>query len=517
MAGAAQPLLPGVAALHGRWLGEKPAIVAPDATLSWAQFDAQVNRVANGLIAAGCGRGERVGLVMDNGAAMACAIFGALRAGTIVAPLNTTISDVAIDGMLADAGVAAILVSAPHAARISAGRLAATKLALVERRAISGAGAAPEGWTDFETWLGAQSAESPRVPLSRDDDCSIIYSSGTTGLPKGIVHTHGARLDWSHDLAHALRYDSAARTLIATGLYSNITWAAMLSTVLLGGTLVIHPHFDAGRVLEAIGRERISHFAMVPVQYQRLLEHPGFSQADLTSLRATMSCGSALPERVKSALLQHLPCGVIELYGTTEGLITTLPPEDAVGRVASVGKPLPGEDLVILGDDDRILPRAAAGEIVARSRFMMRGYWNRPEATAQAFWRHPDGEPWLRSGDIGRLDEAGYLYITDRKKDVILSGGQNIYPADIEAILMTHEGVSDCAVFGIPSEAWGETPLAFVVLRAAAGIEAGALLDWVNARLGRQQRVHRIEFRPELPRNTNGKLLKRELRAPYWP
>ena len=219
---------------------------------------------------------------------------------------------------------------------------------------------------------------------------------------------------------------------------------------------------------------------------------------------------------MKLRVARELDCELIELYGLTEGIITTLDPEDLGTHPASVGKPVPGTDLRIIDDEGRELPPGEAGEIVGWSRFVMSGYHNRPEATVEATWLDPSGRPWLRTGDIGRLDADGYLYLVDRKKDMILSGGQNIYPADIEAVLKTHEAVFDCAVIGIPHEKWGETPLGLVVLRTdRAGTDAEALRGWANARLGRQQRLSRVEFVPDLPRNPNGKLLKRELRKLY--
>jgi long-chain acyl-CoA synthetase len=220
---------------------------------------------------------------------------------------------------------------------------------------------------------------------------------------------------------------------------------------------------------------------------------------------------------LKLRVARDFDCQLTELYGLTEGIITTLDPEDVVSKTASVGKPIPGTDLRIVDEEGRECPTGESGEICGWSRFVMSGYHNRPEATAEALWDDEQGRPWLRTGDIGRLDEDGYLYIVDRKKDMILSGGQNIYPADIEAVLKTHAAVFDCAVIGIPHEKWGETPLGLVVRRPGHDeVDAQALRVWANGQLGKQQRLARVEFRDDLPRNPNGKLLKRELRKPYW-
>lgn len=505
-----QPLLPEIISLHGKWRARQTAVVAQDETLTWSELDARTSRAAGGLTAAGLKRGDRVGVVMSNGAAMLEVLLGAIKAGAVVVPLNPTVTDATLVAMLEDAGVSALFATGEHVARLAAFNRPCAVRAVADLRPP------PDGWTSYRLWLEAQREPSSLPALTPDDLCNIIYSSGTTGQPKGIVHSHGGRMAWAHDLGAALRYDCAARTLFVTGLYSNISWAGMLPTLMLGGTLVIRSHFDARDTLRTIEKERISHTSMVPVQFQRLIEHKDFAATDRSSMRAMMCCGAPLPVAVKERLFETFENGVIELYGSTEGVITTLAPEEARGRMASVGKPLPGEDLLILGDDNKPVAPGQAGEIVALSRFQMVGYWNRPDATAEAHWTDDKGRNWLRSGDIGRLDEDGYLYITDRKKDMIISGGQNVFPSDIEAILRTHPGISDCAVFGIPSERWGETPLALAVVQEAAALQAEALRDWLNARVAKYQRVERVELRESLPRNATGKLLRRELREPYW-
>jgi acyl-coenzyme A synthetase/AMP-(fatty) acid ligase len=315
-----------------------------------------------------------------------------MRAGAIVVPLNTTIADDSMAAMLSDAGASMLFASADHAHRLNNLPLPDS----VKRIAHAGPQEAPPpaGWTDYAAWRAAQTEAVPDIALAPDDACNIIYSSGTTGLPKGITHSHGARLAWTHDLAHVLRYGESTRLLIATGLYSNITWAGMLPALLLGARMTILHGFDSGQVLAAIARDRITNVSLVPVQFQRMLEHPDFERTDLSSMRAMMCCGSALPARTKEALFQHFACGVIELYGTTEGLITTLAPEEAMARMASVGKPAPGADLMVLDNDDNPVAPGESGEIVMRTRYAMSGYWNRPDATEEAFFTDPQGRRW---------------------------------------------------------------------------------------------------------------------------
>ncbi|MEM9493661.1 MAG: AMP-binding protein, partial [Myxococcota bacterium] len=329
-----------------------------------------------------------------------------------------------------------------------------------------------------------------------------------------ILHTHAGRRDWAYDLAIALRYHGAARTLLTIGLYSNISWVAMLCTLLAGGTLIIHERFDADAFLDSVEREGVTHTAMVPIQFQRVLDVQKTKPRHLASMHAMMSCGSPLHEGLKRDIFTTFPCGIIELYGLTEGIITTLEPEDAEGRWASVGKPLLGTDIRIVSDDDRVCAPGVSGEIVSRGRITMPGYWRREDANREACYRDERGVSWLRSGDIGHVDAQGFLYIVDRKKDMILSGGQNIYPQDIEAVLVEHDLVDDAAVIGVPSERWGETPLALVVSRVPA-VDLSELLSWANARLGKQQRLVDCIALDELPRNPNGKILKRELREIY--
>ncbi len=511
---SAAPLLPEILALHGKWRGPRDAVICGEERLDWQCFCAANHRFAHGLAARGIHPGDRVGIVMGNGLPMLQALFGTLAAGAVSVPLNLSVSDDAMLAMLEDAGVRALVVTPDQRRRLEGmrDRLPASLVL----RVCSGDDAETDSeWESLRSLCHGQPTELPAIALDPDAPLNIIYSSGTTGLPKGIVHTQRGRRDWAYDLAIALRYHGAARTLLTIGLYSNISWVAMLCTLLAGGTLVVHERFDADAFLDTVQTLGVTHAAMVPIQFQRVVAAQRERPRDLSSMHGMMSCGSPLHESLKRDIFAEFPCGIIELYGLTEGIITTLDPEDAEGRWQSVGRPLIGTDIAIIDDDDVQCPPMAAGEIVSRGRITMPGYWQRDAANAEACYRDADGGVWLRSGDIGYVDEAGFLFIVDRKKDMILSGGQNIYPQDIEAELYTHPAVDDVAVIGVPSRRWGETPLALVVPARARALEAAELLAWANARLGRQQRLADILLVDELPRNPNGKILKRELRKQY--
>jgi acyl-CoA synthetase (AMP-forming)/AMP-acid ligase II len=508
---APAPLLPEILALHGRWRRDRAAVVCGERRESWGEIIAALNRFAQALHGHGVGHGDRVAVLMSNGLPMVHALLGTMNAGAVSVPLNVSISDDAVLGMVHDAGASAIIATPDQCVRIDAMR---PRLGDAVRLFVC-AGVDTPGWTGWEAFQAGCESGRPNVRIEDQDLLNIIYSSGTTSVPKGIAHTHRGRRDWAYDLAIALRYHSGSRTLATIGLYSNISWVAMLCTLLAGGTLFVHDRFDADRVLDTVQRERITHLAMVPVQYQRVVERMRNGSWNVDSLQAMMSCGSTMQPALRQEIFRRFRCGIVELYGLTEGVITTLDPEDAEGRWTSVGRPLAGTDLAIVGDDDREVAPGEAGEIVSRGRIVMPGYYNRPDATREATWLDAQGRRWLRTGDIGRIDDEGFLHVVDRKKDMILSGGQNVYPADIERVMLDHPDVAEVAVIGVPSERWGEIPLAAVVARDGASPDPAALMEWTNARVGRQQRVARIELRASLPRNPNGKVLKRELRAEY--
>jgi acyl-CoA synthetase (AMP-forming)/AMP-acid ligase II len=501
-------LLPDLIARNGRWLGAQPAVVDGERTLSWTEFEAATARFAHALLALGVRPRERVAVLMDTRLETVITMFGIIRAGAVAVPLNVSITDESVAAMCADAATVAVCASGEYCGCIdglrAAGRLAATHY-------IGCDGPRP-GWHELDALLAAQPGGAPPLAIAPGDECNIIYSSGTTALPKGIVHTHECRMHWAYDCALALRYRHGCRTLCSLGLFSNISWVSMLSTILVGGTMVLLRHFSAQAALQTIEAAQITHGSFVPVQLERLLAAPDRAAFRTGSLETLMCCGSPLAPDVKRRFAAEFDCQLIELYGLTEGLVTILAPEDFERKIESVGKPVLGADIRILGTDDREVPVGETGEIVGRGRLVMAGYHAREAANREATWLDADGRQWLRTGDLGRLDADGFLYIVDRKKDMILSGGQNIYPADIESVMRQHPAVAEVAVVGVPSSRWGETPVAVVVLRAGTTLDAGALRDWTNSRVGRQQRIAAVVGRELLPRNPNGKVLKRDLR-----
>ena len=502
------PLLPDVFTLHGKWRKNREAVICGNERLTWSQFDARLNQVARAAHAAGLSEGDRAAVLMANGLPMLEILFGLIKAGVTSVPLNLSVPEGALAGMIEDSGAKAIFCSADQALRVDGDNA----LPAATQNLIKVSDDAPLGWENYADWRNAQSTDAAALSINPETPLNIIYSSGTTGTPKGIVHSQRGRKDWASDLAVALRYHGGARTIVTIGMYSNISWVSMLCTALAGGTLIIQPKFDPVSFWEVADQERVTHASMVPLQFSKILDAEP-DNADGSSICAMMSAGSPLFPDLKRRLLNRFGPAIIELYGLTEGVITTLDPEDAEERLSSVGQPLLGTDVVILNHEDQIQPAGAPGEIASTGRIVMPGYWNRPDKTKECEWMAPDGAVWLRTGDIGYVDEDGFIYIVDRKKDMILSGGQNIYPQDIEACLVDHPDIEEAAVIGAKSRKWGETPIGLVVLRRQS--DPAAIQRWCNERLGKQQRLTDLLAVQSIPRNPNGKILKRELRQTY--
>ena len=479
--------------------------------VSWGELGRWVDRIAGRLQAEGVRRGEPVASIADNSPEHVALYLGVLAAGACMAPLPGTATGTVLAAMARNAG-ARFLFAAARERAIADAALAALQ---GTRLATIGLDFADGPWVGFESWLGEPPPVQP-VAFTPDDLFDIIYSSGTTGTPKGIVHDHRFR---SRQFPRMAAYGIAADSvnLIATPLHSNTTLVALLPTVAFGATTVLMGKFDAAGWLQLVAQERVTEAMLVPVQYERILALPDFCHLDLSSLRSKMSTSARLRAPVKREILARLPGRMIEMYGLTEGAVSTcLECGEHPDKLDTVGKPLTGVTLRFLDEEGREVPAGEVGEITARSGVMMREYYQAPDQTQALLWQGPDGLAYFRTGDLGWLDADGFLHLADRRKDMIISGGFNIYASDLETVLAAHPLVEDVAVIAVPSDQWGETPLGLVVLRPGAAIAAQDLLAWANAQLGKVQRLSAIEFRPSVPRSPIGKILKRELRAPYW-
>jgi long-chain acyl-CoA synthetase len=490
---------------HARYRPDATAVVFEGERLSYRQFWARVARVGNMLRSLGIGRGDKVATVAANSLELLEVYWAVPTIGATLVPLSP---------LLLPNGLASLLRGSDARCLITQSSMLPVLAQIREQLPphvllIDGC---EGGFGDYRALAAAQPETLVPADVTADELFNIMFTSGTTGLPKGIMHPHFVRAMYCTLMAAAFRVTPESRILHTGAIVFNGAFVTLMPAFFLGATYILHRQFDPQEAIRTIERERVTHVMLVPAQIVALLNSPEFKPERLASLECILSLGAPLLQRHKDQLNAALPGRFYELYGVTEGFVTILDRRDAMRKSGSVGAPPQFCRVRILRADGTQAAPGEIGEIVGRAPIAMTGYYRQPDLTAQTV---RDG--WIHSGDVGYLDEEGYLYLVDRMKDMIDSGGVKVYPRDVEEVIARHPDVQEVAVFGVPHDKWGETPLAAVVLRSGATVTPQVLREWINERVSaRYQRVSEVVVMSDFPRTAAGKTLKRELREPYW-
>jgi long-chain acyl-CoA synthetase len=479
--------------------GDHIALKLDETEIPYAALDAASARVAGLLRLRGIGAGARVGIMLPNVPQFAVAYYGVLRAGAVVVPMNPLLKAREVEFYLADSEARLVFAWHEFAAAAEAGATAA--------------GAETVGVTPgpFERLLASVEPKAEVVGMEGDDTAVILYTSGTTGKPKGAELTHanlGLNVEAAVDL---LGLDAHSVVLGVLPLFHAFgQTCAMNAAVAVGATLSLISRFNASKALEIIERDRVTAFEGVPTMYVAMLHAPDSETYDTSSLRVCMSGGAAMPIEVMHGFEQRFGCTVLEGYGLSEtSPMASFNHPDRERKPGSIGTPVTGVEMKVVDDNGNDVPQGESGEILIRGHNVMKGYWRRPEATAEAI---RDG--WFHSGDIGRVDEDGYFFIVDRKKELIIRGGYNVYPREIEEVIYEHPAVREAAVIGIPHPELGEEVGAAIALKPGTTATEAEIRDHVKSNVAAYKYPRHVWFMDELPKGATGKILKREIKPP---
>jgi long-chain acyl-CoA synthetase len=481
-------------------VGDRPALKLDDAVVTYSQLDEGVARAAGLLKSTGVEPGDRVGVMLPNVPYFAVAYYGVLRAGGVVVPMNVLLKGREVAFYLQDSGAKALFAwhQFEEAARAGA-EDAGAELILVEPG-------------EFEQLLA--DAEPMREDVERDgsDTAVILYTSGTTGKPKGAELTHSNLVRNCEVTAGSLAEITEEDVLLgALPLFHSFGQTCGLnSAVRVGACMTMIPRFDPGKALEIIQRDKVTIFQGVPTMYHALLNHPEKEKYDVSCLRLCISGGSAMPGEVMKGFEEAFGCVILEGYGLSEtSPVASFNHPDRERKPGSIGTPIEGVEMKVVDEDGNEVEQGEVGEIAVRGHNVMKGYWNRPDATDEVM---RDG--WFRTGDMAKVDEDGYFFIVDRKKEMIIRGGYNVYPREIEEVLYEHPAVSEAAVVGVPDEKMGEEVGAAVALKQGEDADADSIQSFVKERVANYKYPRKIWFVEELPKGPTGKILKREIEVP---
>jgi acyl-CoA synthetase (AMP-forming)/AMP-acid ligase II len=492
----------------------EPALVFDGRAMTFADVNAMASRIANALIESGVRTQERIAYLSKNADHFLPCLLGACKARATLTPFNFRLTAPEIARLLEDSG-ARIFMVGPDVADLADQAIAS----LASKPRMIALGFDRGGYERSNAWIETAATSDPRLEADAQDDVIQVYTSGTTGGPKGVRLTNRNYLT-TFKLTTAsggLNYKSGDTVLAAMPFFHvagvNIALIAMAS----GARSAILRDAAPQLILDTIAKERVNHAFLAPALIQMLMQAPGIESADLSSMRTLTYGASPISEDLLARASARFRCEFVQLYGLTEtcGAGTFLSYADhdpAKGKLRSCGVAWPGLELKIVGENGTTeAARGAVGEVLIRSPVVMKGYWNNPDATAAAI---ADG--WMRTGDAAYMDEDGYVFIHDRVKDMIRTGGESVYPAEVENALFGHPSIADAAVIGVPDDTWGEAVKAIVALKPGAPPDAADIIAWARARIAHFEAPKSVDFVDSIPRNITGKVLRRELREPYW-
>lgn len=493
---------------HSRYRPDHLAFVCGDDRFSYSQFNGYVNKLANALLRTGLVKGDHFATILSNKSELMAAYWAAAKTGLVIVPGSTMLNESGLFSLLESSDVKLVIGDSEFAESLNRLKGDLPKIKK-DRYILTDLPDERPGFISYEDFVQDAGEQNPPPTEINDNDVyNIMYSSGTTGAPKGIVHTHYVRAMYCTLFGAAWRMTPESVVLHAGSIVFNGAMLDLMPWMFYGATYLLHKAFNAEAVIADIEREKVTHVVMVPAQIMAILNSPAFKPERLASLEMIHNVGAPLLLEYKQRLNDSLPGRFYELYGLTEGFMTILDKHDAIRKVGSVGVPGPFMEMRILDPDGRECSAGEVGEICGKGPAMMAGYYNRPDLTAQAV---VDG--WLHTGDLGYTDEDGFLYLVDRMKDLIISGGVNVYPKDIEEIVVKHPDVFEVAVLGIPHEKWGEVPVAAVILHADSRASEDDILQWSNERVDAKfQRLNKVVVMDSFPVSVAGKTLKRKIR-----